>query len=187
MKLYVDNWRWQDVPFYLRSGKALAEKASEITIEFRRPPHLLFRLPDAGHFTPNTLSLCIQPDEGIHLCVQAKLPDSEDEMRLVDMNFHYSTSFNIPLPDAYERLLLEAWHGDQSLFTRSDAIEAAWRLIDPVLQAWEQPGAPALKIYPQGSQGPAQADELIARDGRCWQMTCVGYPEAGQGLTQIAG
>jgi len=175
MKVYIDNWRWQDVPFYLRSGKALAEKASEITVIFRRPPHLMFRLPDAERFTPNMLSLCIQPDDGIHLRIQAKLPDSEDEMQPVDLTFHYRTAFDTPLPDAYERLLLEAWRGDQSLFTRSDAIEAAWRLIDPVLHGWEQSGGPALAGYPKASHGPAQADELISRDCRAWRMLCAEH------------
>ena len=177
LKLYIDNWRWKGVPFYLRSGKALGQKTSEIIIEFQRPPHLMFHLPDAGQFTPNILSLCIQPDEGIHLRFEAKLPDSGQEMRSVDMDFHYRTSFHISLPDAYERLLLDALAGDASLFTRSDEIEACWRLVDPLIQGWEQEGIPELLSYPQGSRGPAEADELLARVGRRWRSGCQDEEE----------
>ena len=172
VKVFVDNWRWKGVPFYLRSGKTLAQKTSEIIIEFQRPPHLMFHLPDASRFTPNILSLCIQPDEGIHLRFEAKLPDSGQEMRSVDMDFHYRTSFHITLPDSYERLLLDALAGDASLFTRSDEIEACWRLVDPVIQGWEREGIPEMLSYPQGSWGPAEAAELLARDGRRWRVGC---------------
>ena len=173
LKLYIDNWRWQGVPFYLRSGKALIRKTSEIIIEFQRPPHLMFHLPDASMITPNILSLCIQPDEGIHLRFEAKVPDLEQEMRSVDMDFHYRSAFDGALPEAYERLLLEALAGDASLFTRNDSIEAAWRLLDPVLQGWDTQAAPPLVIYPVGSWGPAEADDLLARDGRGWRVGCV--------------
>jgi glucose-6-phosphate 1-dehydrogenase len=172
IRLYIDNWRWKGVPFYLRSGKALAQKSSTIIIEFQRPPHLMFNLPDASKFFPNILSLCIQPDEGIHLRFEAKAPDSEQEMRSVDMDFHYRTSFGSVLPDAYERLLLEALQGDASLFTRSDAIETSWRLIDTVNQGWVRDGLPELLYYPKGSWGPCEAEELLARDGRSWRMGC---------------
>jgi glucose-6-phosphate 1-dehydrogenase len=172
LKLYIDNWRWKGVPFYLRSGKALHRKVSEIIIEFQRPPHLMFHLPTDADFTPNILSLSIQPDEGIHLRFEAKLPDSDQDMRSVDMDFFYHSSFDgALLPDAYERLLLEAIEGDASLFTRSDAIEAAWRLIDPVLHGWEQPDSPELVIYKPGSWGPRSADELLARDKRKWRTS----------------
>jgi glucose-6-phosphate 1-dehydrogenase len=178
LKLNIDNWRWKGVPFYLRSGKALARKTSEIIIEFQRPPHLMFHLPDDGLFTPNILSLCIQPDEGIHLRFEAKVPDSDQDMRSVDMDFHYHSSFNeTVLPDAYERLLLEALQGDASLFTRSDAIEEAWNLIDPVLQGWEKPASPELVIYKPGSWGPRAADELLARSGRKWRFGCTDVDE----------
>jgi glucose-6-phosphate 1-dehydrogenase len=172
LKLYVDNWRWKGVPFYLRSGKAMAEKTSEINIEFQRPPHLMFSLPDDGRFLPNILSMSIQPDEGIHLRFQAKLPDSAQSMRSVDMDFHYRTSFNVALPDAYERLLLEALAGDASLFTRSDAIEACWQLVDPVIQGWERDQVPELLYYPSGSWGPPEADALLSRDDRHWRLGC---------------
>ncbi len=173
IKLFIDNWRWQGVPFYLRSGKVMPVKASEIVIEFLRPPHLMFHLPDQNQFTPNILSICIQPDEGIHLRFEAKLPDSSQEMRSVDMDFHYSTSFKGTLPDAYERLLLDALAGDASLFNRSDSIEACWRLVDPVNQGWGQAGAPELAIYASGSWGPASAEELMSRDGRIWRLGCL--------------
>jgi glucose-6-phosphate 1-dehydrogenase len=177
LKLNIDNWRWQGVPFYLRSGKATARKSSEIIIEFQRPPHLMFHLPEGSDFTPNILSLCIQPDEGIHLRFEAKLPDSDQEMRSVDMDFHYLSSFTGFLPEAYERLLLEALEGDASLFTRSDAIEAAWRLIDPILQGWEMQNIPPLVIYPVGSWGPGEADQLLARDGHRWRQGCMDDDE----------
>jgi glucose-6-phosphate 1-dehydrogenase len=176
LELFIDNWRWQGVPFYLRSGKALIRKTSEIIIEFQRPPHLMFHLPDDSLITPNILSLCIQPDEGIHLRFEAKVPDREQEIRSVDMDFHYRSAFDGALPEAYERLLLEALAGDASLFNRSDSIEAAWRLLDPVLQGWETPAAPSLVIYPVHSWGPVEADDLLARDGRRWRIGCVDEP-----------
>ncbi len=173
MELFVDNWRWQGVPFYLRSGKALKGKTTEIIIEFKRPPHLMFDDEDEVEFEPNVLSLCIQPDEGIHMTIEAKAPDSS-RMRPVEMEFHYNESFQgDALPDAYERLLLDALRGDASLFTRSDGIEAAWRLMDPVIYGWESdPAAPPLALYERGSWGPKEADELLGRDGRIWRLAC---------------
>lgn len=174
LKLYIDNWRWKGVPIYLRSGKALDRKTSEITIVFQRPPHLMFHLPDEATFTPNILSICIQPDEGIHLRFEAKVPDSDQDVRSVNMDFHYSSLFDGPLPDAYERLLLEALQRDAALFTRSDGIEASWRLIDPVIQGWERyPGASPLASYAPGSGGPEDADQLVYRDGRQWWTGCI--------------
>ena len=178
LKLYIDNWRWQGVPFYLRSGKAMIRKTSEIIIEFERPPHLMFRLPEGQDFTPNILSLCIQPDEGILLRFEAKQPDSNQEMRSVDMDFHYRSTFSGSLPEAYERLLLEALDGDASLFTRSDGIEASWQLVDPVLRGWEDQNTPPLVIYPQASWGPGEADQLLERDGRQWRLGCTEEVDA---------
>ncbi len=172
LKLYVDNWRWQGVPFYLRSGKALTRKNSEIVIQFKKPPHLMFEGLDDGDFTSNVLSICIQPDEGIHLKFEAKVPDQRNTDS-VDMEFHYQSSFGgSSLPDAYERLLLDAIRGDASLFTRSDGIEAAWCLVDPILIGWGSPDAPPMSEYEPGSRGPAAADELLARDGRVWRHGC---------------
>jgi glucose-6-phosphate 1-dehydrogenase len=176
LKLYIDNWRWQGVPFYLRSGKALIRKTSEIIIEFQSPPHLMFHLPDDSAITPNILSMSIQPDEGIHLRFEAKVPDFEQAMRSVDMDFHYRSSFDGALPDAYERLLLDALAGDASLFTRSDSIEAAWNLLDPLLQGWEAKATPGLVIYPVGKWGPPEADQLLERDGRSWRFGSVDEP-----------
>lgn len=172
LKLFIDNWRWRGVPFYLRSGKALKRKTSEIIIEFQSPPHMMF--DQAGEFKPNILSICIQPDEGIHLRFEAKVPDSDQDMRSVDMEFHYRDSFNDrSLPEAYERLLLEALQGDASLFTRSDGIEASWQVIDPILEDWASQDTPKLVTYPRGDWGPAEADDLLARDGHIWRLGCV--------------
>jgi glucose-6-phosphate 1-dehydrogenase len=179
MKLRIDNPRWRGVPFYLRSGKALAEKRSEIIVEFRPTPFHVFDLEGCQECSPNILSICIQPDEGIHLSVDAKLPDSNRDIRAVDMNFHYRTSFGGSLPDAYERLLLDALKGDASLFTRSDSIEVCWQRIDPVIRGWERGNTPPLLSYPRGSWGPQSSDDLIARDGRKWRMVCVDNSEKG--------
>jgi glucose-6-phosphate 1-dehydrogenase len=169
LKLYIDNWRWQGVPFYLRSGKALASKVSAVVIQFHTPPHVMFDLLDDQEIAPNVLTLGIQPDEGVHFTFQAKVPDSTQEMRPVDMQFHYRSSFgNGALPDAYERLLLDALRGDASLFIRRDEIEHAWELIDAVLQGWEMPDAPPLSTYRPGSWGPDEAGALLNRDGRIW-------------------
>jgi glucose-6-phosphate 1-dehydrogenase len=178
LKLNIDNWRWQGVPFYLRSGKALGRKTSEIIIGFQRPPHLMFNLQDGRDFTPNILSLCIQPDEGIHLRFEAKMPDSNQDMRSVDMDFHYRSSFSGTLPEAYERLLLEALDGDASLFTRSDGIEASWKLVDPIIQGWENQSVSPLIRYPVGSWGPAEADQLLARNGHQWRLGCTDEQDA---------
>ena len=167
VRLQIDNWRWQGVPFYLRSGKALKEKLSQIIIEFKEPPHLLF--PNAeNHLTPNMLVLYLQPDEGMHLRFEAKVPDTVSETRSVDMEFHYADSFGkTAIPEAYERLLLDVLSDDASLFTRADEVETAWRLIDPILRAWEAQKQP-LPSYELGSWGPAEAEELLARDKRKW-------------------
>lgn len=177
LQLCVDNWRWQGVPFYLRSGKAMAEKTSEITIQFLAPPDVMFNLSQSEGFTPNTLCICVQPDEGIHLKFETKVPDSAKEFRSVDMEFHYRDSFNDKvLPDAYERLLLDALKGDASLFARSDEIELAWQLIDPIIEGWQaNPEVSPLKTYEPGSWGPPEAGVLLARNGHNWQLGCGGH------------
>ncbi len=174
VKLYIDNWRWKGIPFYLRSGKSLAAKTSQVIVEFQQPPHLMFHLPDEFKFIPNILSLCIQPDEGIHLMFEAKVPDSDQDMRSVDMEFKYRDSFSGVLPDAYERLLMEALRGDASLFTRSDGIESAWKLVDSIASGWETSNIPDLALYRRGSWGPSEANTLLARDERGWLLGCVG-------------
>ena len=167
LKLQIDNWRWQGVPFYLRSGKCLKEKLSQITIEFKKPPHLLFPATE-GELTPNMLVLYLQPDEGIHWRFEAKVPDTVAQLRSVDMEFHYADAFGkTNLPDAYERLLLDVLNGDASLFTRADEVETAWALIDPIIEAWESQKKPPA-FYEPGSWGPKEADELLAKDKRKW-------------------
>lgn len=173
LKLFIDNWRWQGVPFYLRSGKALAAKATEITVVFKRPPYKMFQTFESP--TPNILSICIQPDEGIHFQFDAKVPDEIQQTRTVDMDFHYADSFsNIDLPDAYERLLLDAIQSDASLFARSDEIDNAWRLIDPILTYWENGRGLQMASYKPGTWGPKEADILLARNGHIWRMGCAG-------------
>jgi glucose-6-phosphate 1-dehydrogenase len=173
LRLSIDNWRWQGVPFYLRSGKALKTKTSEIIIQFRCPPHVMFPMAPDASIRPNYLALFIQPDEGMHLRFEAKVPDTVAEMRDVDMEFHYADDFGKDaIPEAYERLLLDALQGDASLFTRSDAIEISWKLIDPIMEGWEDSQKPPLAIYERGSWGPAEADALMARDGHCWLRGC---------------
>lgn len=173
LKLYIDNWRWQDVPFYLRSGKALKAKTSEIVITFRRPPHLFFNLPRGRSLDPNVLCLCIQPDEGIHIGFQAKVPGTMNEVQAVDMEFQYKDSFrDAKLPEAYERLLLDAIQGDAALFTREDEIELSWTLIDYIVHGWQSPHAPELQTYTKGSWGPEAAEKLITGDKREWRLGC---------------
>jgi len=169
LKLFIDNWRWQDVPFYLRSGKRMAAKVTEIVIEFKCPPHLLFSPGMDESIKPNTLSIRIQPDEGIHLKFLAKVPGAGMEMTSVDFDFHYSTGFEgKSLPTAYERLLMDAIQGDASLFARSDEIEQAWRIIDPIIESWETDKTKKLAHYSAGTWGPPEADEFLANDGRYW-------------------
>jgi glucose-6-phosphate 1-dehydrogenase len=170
LRLFVDNWRWRGVPFYLRSGKSMACRVSEIVIELDRPPHTIFETASERYVDPNILSIRIQPDEGIHFRFQAKVPDSGQETESVNMDFLYRTSFGgRELPDAYERLLLDAMLGDASLFTRADEVETAWSLVDPIIAAAEQPGAPRPSLYDMGSWGPVEATKLLARDGRVWR------------------
>jgi glucose-6-phosphate 1-dehydrogenase len=173
LKLWVDNWRWRGVPFYLRSGKRLALRTTEIAIQFKCVPHLMFNTEGGTDIAANVLSLCIQPNEGIHLRFQAKEPGAGMKTRRVAMEFHYAEHFGAgALPDAYERLLLDGLKGDASLFARADEIELAWRLIDHVVAQWEGEDAPPLAFYESGSWGPSQADQLLARDGRSWHQQC---------------
>ena len=173
LQLFVDNWRWQGVPFYLRSGKNMAAKTSEMAIQFKGVPHLMFPQARRDEIMPNILSLCLQPDEGIHLRFEAKVPGAGMKTRSVDMEFHYDEDFGAGvLPEAYERLLLDAMQGDASLFARADEIELAWGLIDPILAEWGQPGALPPAIYEPGSWGPVEADDSMARDGRTWLYGC---------------
>jgi glucose-6-phosphate 1-dehydrogenase len=171
LRFYIDNWRWQGVPFYLRSGKKLNSKSSEIVIQYKQPPHVMF--PIDREITPNRLAICLQPDEGIHATFEAKVPDTAADMRSVPMDFKYAESFGeSSIPEAYERLLLDAAMGDASLFTRGDQIELAWELLDPIIQGWHETGKPELAIYDPGSWGPAEAERFLAERGRKWMIEC---------------
>jgi glucose-6-phosphate 1-dehydrogenase len=173
VRLEIDNWRWRGVPFYLRSGKGLAERASSIIIQFHCPPHMMFPLPPGTTLQCNRLTLCIQPHEGIRLNFQTKVPDQGMVLRPADLEFLYRTAYpGVAIPEAYERLLQDALQGDAALFMRSDEIERAWEIIDPLLAAIERPEAPEPEIYAVGSEGPASADAFLAPDGRAWQTFC---------------
>lgn len=179
LRLEIENWRWQGVPFYLRSGKCLKDKVSRILIEFKRPPHLPFPHTQ-GPLSPNVLILYLQPDEGLHWRFEAKVPDTVADMRSVEMEFHYAEAFGqTPIPEAYERLLLDAMSGDAALFTRADEVEMAWGLIDPIAQAWEADQAPPVALYDAGTWGPAEADALLAADGRTWLDEIPHAPHVG--------
>ena len=171
LKLYVDNWRWQGVPFYLRSGKALSAKKTQIVVQFKSPPHLLFDPDGKQPLAPNTLAMEIQPNEGIHLTFQAKVPDGGITMQPVHFDFRYASAFGGgAIPEAYERLLLDALQGDASLFTRSDEIELSWGLIDSIVNGLTGPDAPPLEFYEEGADGPTEAHELLDHDGLTWVM-----------------
>jgi len=167
-RLEVDNWRWAGVPFYLRSGKRLPKRATEIAITFRQPPYSLFRSAGCQSIDANVLRLRIQPDEGISLSFGSKSPGQTLHIDPVRMDFNYLTSFGADPPEAYERLLLDCNLGDSTLFTRRDEVELAWEHADAIAAAWSEGAAPALSTYPAGSWGPPEADHLIARDGRRW-------------------
>jgi glucose-6-phosphate 1-dehydrogenase len=159
------------VPFYLRSGKALAARTSEVIIQFHCPPHLMFPLPAGQTLQCNRLALCIQPDEGIHVNFQTKVPDEHMGLRPSDLEFHYRSAYpGVAIPEAYERLLQDAILGDASLFMSSAEIERAWAIIDPLVAAAERAGAPA--GYAVGSDGPGCADDFLAREGRRWLTLC---------------
>jgi glucose-6-phosphate 1-dehydrogenase len=168
VKFLIDNWRWAEVPFYLRSGKRLPKRVTEVAIQFRRAPHLLFKHVASGHLEPNALILRIQPDEGISLNFSAKMPGQAINIRTVRMDFQYGTSFGKRSPEAYERLLLDAMRGDSTLFARGDMVQIAWELTMPILEAWQQP-ASHFPNYVAGSWGPKEADDFIERDGRRWR------------------
>jgi glucose-6-phosphate 1-dehydrogenase len=167
-KLYVDNWRWQGVPFYLRTGKRLARKDTEVSITFKKVPHSMFVSAGLSDMPANVLVLQIQPEEGISLRFQAKRPGSKICMSTLNMNFSYKSVFGVDMPEAYERLLLDCMVGDQTLFTRYDGAEISWRLLMPVLEAWEADES-ALYSYAAGGESFAQADRLIESDGRKWR------------------
>ncbi|HEX5504005.1 MAG TPA: glucose-6-phosphate dehydrogenase [Thermomicrobiales bacterium] len=169
MKLRIDNWRWAGVPFYLRTGKRLPQRTTEIAIQFNKVPHLLFSRVGTMPPEPNVLTLRIQPDEGISLRFAAKVPGAMMQVRSVNMDFFYGTSFAARGPDDYARLLLDCMLGDSTLFTRRDEVEEAWAIVTPILNAWAAAPPPPDPNYESGAWGPPEADALIERDGRRWR------------------
>jgi glucose-6-phosphate 1-dehydrogenase len=169
LKLFVDNWRWEGVPFYLRTGKRMPKRSTEIAVQFQCAPHLLFHATSGDPLQPNVLTMHLQPDEGISLRFSAKVPGASMQIRPVHMDFLYGSSFAIESPDAYERLLLDCMLGDSTLFTRRDEVEAEWAFITAILEGWGHASRPSFPNYEAGSWGPASADELLARDGRQWR------------------
>ena len=171
VRLEVDNWRWQNVPFYLRSGKSLRARYSEVVIQFRCPPHMLIPIPAGEQVECNRITLVLQPNEGIRLSFQTKVPEVDGtRLKARDLSFDYREAFSErALPEAYERLLLDAILGEAALFMRNDEIEQAWAIMDPIIQATERGDAPAPEIYAPGGDGPKCADQLLSCEGRKWQ------------------
>jgi len=166
LKLYVDNWRWSGVPFFLRSGKRLAKAKTEVAIRFKQAPHMVFR---GENLDANSLVLNIQPDEGISLSFGAKLPGARMHISPVTMEFRYRQSFGGESPDAYSTLINDCIRGDATLFDRADSVEAAWALVDPIQEAWDSASAPPFPNYASGSEGPRTADDLTASEGTKWR------------------
>jgi glucose-6-phosphate 1-dehydrogenase len=167
LKLYVSNWRWAGVPFYLRTGKRLTRKLTEIAVTLRPVPHLAFQGNGSVGVQPNQIILTVQPDEGVSVSLGAKIPGTKMQIRPVNMEFHYGTSFMSQSPEAYERLIMDAMRGDATLFTRNDEIEALWGIIDPILSAWGADRSSPIPQYPSGSAGPREADALL--EGSAWR------------------
>ncbi len=168
LRVLIDNWRWSEVPIYVRVGKRLPKSATEISVHFKKAPMVLFNR-DSTVLDQNVLVIRIQPDEGISLRMMAKIPGTSLRIEPVKMDFHYGTSFGKPSPEAYERLLLDTMSGDATLFARRDEVEQAWAFIDIIEKAWAKKNVSPLTFYPAGSWGPEEADELLARDGRSWR------------------
>jgi glucose-6-phosphate 1-dehydrogenase len=170
LQLFVDNWRWAGVPFFLRTGKKLAKRASEIAVQLKDVPPILFNTNVSDRLTPNVLSIRIQPDEGFSLEINSKVPGPHVEIDPVKMDFHYGTMFGSgSSPEAYERLLLDVITGDPTLFMRRDAVETAWRWVMPILERWSTQDKQPLAAYDEGAWGPAEADALIETTGRRWR------------------
>jgi glucose-6-phosphate 1-dehydrogenase len=170
IRLSINNWRWQGVPFYLRSGKRMARRVSEIAIHFKSPPGTLFAAAgERFQLAPNILSFQIQPDEGLGLVLNGKVPGLETRTQPVRMSFRYATTFGSNTPEAYERLVLDAMVGDGTLFIRGDEAEASWKLYTPLLDYWREQGREGLGTYSAGSWGPPCAEALLARNGHVWR------------------
>ncbi|HEY8638801.1 MAG TPA: glucose-6-phosphate dehydrogenase, partial [Solirubrobacteraceae bacterium] len=163
LRLSVQSWRWAGVPFYMRTGKRLARKVTEIAVTLKPVPHQAFQTAGSVGVKPNLLVLTMQPNEGVSLSLGAKIPGTRMRIRPVNMEFLYGTTFMSQSPEAYERLIMDAMRGDATLFTRNDEVEAQWRICDPIVQKWEQTPGP-LPQYEAGSQGPAEAERLLVDD-----------------------
>lgn len=171
LRLSINNWRWQGVPFYIRSGKRLARRVSEIAVQFKRPPGILFSEGDKFDLAQNTMVIQIQPDEGVTLVMNSKVPGLETRTQPVKMHFRYATTFGSNTPEAYERLILDAMIGDSTLFIRGDETEASWKLITPILEHWQTSGADGLKEYASGSWGPVESDHMLGERGHQWRRS----------------
>jgi glucose-6-phosphate 1-dehydrogenase len=169
LKLAIDNWRWADVPFYLRTGKRLARQHTDVTIVFRRPPHRVFSGTEVAGFAPNVMTLHLQPDEGISLSFQAKVPGPVVKTGNVQMDFSYAEHFGRTPSTGYETLLYDCMCGDPTLFQRADSVEDGWAIVEPVIDLWKALPPRNFPNYAAGSWGPKEADELLARDGRAWR------------------
>jgi glucose-6-phosphate 1-dehydrogenase len=169
LEVFIDNWRWSGVPFFLRTGKRLPKRASEISIHLKNVPPILFNANPAAPLDPNVLSIRIQPDEGFSLGISSKIPGPRLRVFPVKMDFHYGSTFGGTTPEAYERLLLDVMTGDATLFMRRDAVEAAWRFVMPILERWSEQKGDGLRTYAAGEWGPAEADQLIEATGRKWR------------------
>jgi len=167
-KLYIDNWRWADTPFYVRAGKRLARRETTIAIQFQRAPHPPFEAIAGDGLRPNVLLIHVQPDEGVSLAIGAKVPGAGMTIRTVHMDFLYGGAFRTGLPEAYERLILDAMLGDATLFTREDEVDEQWKLVDVIVGGWQR-DRPSFPNYEAGTWGPRAADDLIHRDGRSWR------------------
>ncbi|MEX0610588.1 MAG: glucose-6-phosphate dehydrogenase [Pirellulales bacterium] len=172
VKLWVDNWRWQGVPFYLRSGKAMSCRTTQIVVQFQEPPHMVFHAGPKSTVEANRLVIQVQPAEGIQIHFQTKVPDAGMKLRQTDLEFRFSREFRGTMPDAYERLLLDALEGDASLFARADEVEAAWAICDPIIEEWQRSDRPPLYIYEPGMWGPPEGSDWMAAQGRQWFDIC---------------
>ena len=172
LRLWIDNWRWHGVPFYLRSGKAMSCRTTQIVVQFRRPPHMLFGEDNQQQLDANRLVIQVQPAEGLQLHFLTKVPDSGMKLRMTDLNFRFDREFSGTMPDAYQRLLLDVANGDASLFARNDEVELAWNVIDPVLAAWNTSTAPPVEKYAVGDWGPTSCTKWMWDQGREWFDVC---------------
>lgn len=179
LKLYIENWRWGGVPFYFRSGKRLPTRVTEAVIHFHSTPHRLFCFNESSLNHDNQLIIRIQPDEGILLKFGMKVPGAGYTARQVNMDFHYADLNEQELPEAYERLLLDCMNGDATLYARGDAVEQAWKIIDPVLKFWDNNPECGLHGYPAGTWGPLEADSLIEGENMTWRYPCKNLTDDG--------